>query len=301
MEKLYLTQAQCQKAAASIAEHWRVVWDRPLSHNLFVYGVPRGGIPVAYLVRGSDCNPTTRVVEKPEDANLIVDDIIDSGATRDRYHTAFPNIPFLALTDFLDVERNGAWVVFPWEKGDRDQSADDVVTRLLQFIGEDPNRGGLKDTPQRVLKAWKEWTSGYGQDPATVIKWFEDGSENYDEMVFVKDIPFYSHCEHHLAPFFGTATIAYLPDKRVIGLSKLGRVLEIFARRLQVQERMTTQIADALNEHLKPLGVGVLVRARHMCMESRGLSRQGHHTVTSALRGKFFLDPTVRSEFLAIA
>ena len=119
-------------------------------------------------------------------------------------------------------------------------------------------------------------------------------------MVIVKDLPFYSTCEHHLAPFFGNATIAYIPDGRVVGLSKLGRVLNIFARRLQVQERLTTQIADALEETIKPRGVGVIIKARHLCMESRGLSTQGHHTVTSALRGVFREDSKARSEFLKL-
>lgn len=176
-----------------------------------------------------------------------------------------------------------------------------IVRSLLRFIGEEPDRGGLKETPKRVLAAWKEWTSGYGQDPAKVLKCFEDGSEGYNEMVIVKDLPFYSMCEHHLAPFFGTATIAYLPNRRVVGLSKLGRVLGIYSKRLQVQERLTTLVADALQTHLRPKGVGVVVKARHLCMESRGLAQQGHYTITSALRGKFFKDHKVRNEFLSLA
>ena len=177
----------------------------------------------------------------------------------------------------------------------------DIIRNLLEFIGENSSREGLEETPNRVAKAWKEWTSGYGKDPSAVLKAFEDGAEMYDQMVLVKDIPFYSHCEHHMAPFFGTATIAYIPDKRVVGLSKLGRVLDIFAKRLQVQERLTTQVADAIQENLLPKGVGVLLKARHMCMESRGLSKQGHITITSALRGEFRDDATVRAEFLTIA
>ena len=133
-----------------------------------------------------------------------------------------------------------------------------------------------------------------------MLKTFEDGAEGCDEMVVVKDIPFYTHCEHHMAPFFGTATIAYIPDGRIVGLSKLSRVLDVFARRLQVQERLTTQVADALMEHLKPRGAGVVVRARHLCMESRGVCKQGHHTRTSALRGIFKEDSAVRAEFLSL-
>jgi GTP cyclohydrolase I len=149
------------------------------------------------------------------------------------------------------------------------QTIEDVVRVLLYYLHEDPDREGLRETPSRVAQAWKEWTRGYSQDPAEVLKCFEDGGEDYDQMVMVKNLPFFSHCEHHLAPFFGTATIAYLPNKRIVGLSKLGRVLDIFARRLQVQERLTTQIADALNKHLDPKGVGVLVKARHLCFDEQ--------------------------------
>lgn len=162
-------------------------------------------------------------------------------------------------------------------------------------------RSGLKETPMRVAEAWEFWTSGYGIDPADVLKTFEDGAEGVDEMVVVKDLPFYSQCEHHLAPFFGTATIAYIPSGRVVGLSKLSRLLDVFARRLQVQERLTCQVADALTEHLKPIGVGVVVKARHLCMESRGICKQGHCTITSALRGAFKEQPEVRAEFLQLA
>jgi len=180
-----------------------------------------------------------------------------------------------------------------------------ATVRLLCAIEPGLHRGvlreGLQDTPKRVAKAWEHWTRGYSADIAGILKVFEDGAENYDEMVVVRDIPIYSKCEHHLADIFGTATIAYIPNGKVVGLSKLSRLADAFARRLQVQERMTVQIADALVEHLAPLGVGVVIKARHMCMESRGLCQQGHHTVTSALRGKLKDDPQARAEFLALA
>jgi GTP cyclohydrolase I len=269
-----------------------------------VYGVPKGGIPVAYLVQavaGLSC----RLVGRPELASLIVDDVVDTGATKKRHleQTKYP-ARFAALASYLSPPREkDDWIVFPWEvgPGGTDTSADDIVIRLLEVIGEDPAREGLKETPRRVLAAWKEWSSGYGKDPKEILKCFEDGSEHYDEMVVVKDLPFYSVCEHHLAPFFGTASIAYIPDRRIVGLSKLGRVLDIFARRLQVQERLTTLVADAIQDNLKPKGVGVLIKARHLCMESRGYARQGHHTITSALRGEFLSDAKVRSEFLSLA
>lgn len=176
-----------------------------------------------------------------------------------------------------------------------------IFDLLKEVIEENPRREGLLETPARVVKAWKHWTSGYNVDIGKLLKTFEDGAEDYDEMVLVKDIPIYSKCEHHLADIFGTATIAYIPNGRVVGLSKLSRVADAFARRLQVQERLTTQIADALDTHLHPTAVGVIVKARHMCMESRGICQQGHHTVTSALRGVFKTDPTARAEFLRLA
>ena len=176
-----------------------------------------------------------------------------------------------------------------------------MLTKLITGQGHDPEREGLRDTPARVVKAWKHWTSGYNVDVPALFKAFEDGGEKYDQMVMVKDIPFYSKCEHHLADFFGTCTIAYIPNGRVVGLSKLARVADAFARRLQVQERLTQQIADAIEQNLRPIGVGVLVRARHMCMESRGIQQQGHHTITTALRGAIHREPQTRDEFLRLA
>lgn len=176
-----------------------------------------------------------------------------------------------------------------------------LFSSLLGHLDPTPERGGLRETPHRMAKAWAEWTRGYEMDPACILKVFEDGGERYDEMVVVKDIPIYSKCEHHLADIFGTATIAYIPNGKVVGLSKLSRLADCFARRLQVQERLTVQIADALEEHLTPRGVGVMVRARHMCMESRGICQQGHHTITTALRGVMRSDPAARAEFLGQA
>lgn len=175
------------------------------------------------------------------------------------------------------------------------------VRGLLTNLVADHGREGLAETPARVEKAWKHWCSGYNVDIGKLLKVFEDGGETYDQMVLVKDIPIYSKCEHHLADIFGTCSIAYIPNGKIVGLSKLSRLADAFARRLQVQERLTEQIADALVEHLQPVGVGVLVKARHMCMESRGICQQGHHTVTTALRGAIRNDAQSRSEFLRLA
>lgn len=183
------------------------------------------------------------------------------------------------------------------------RSIEIATERLLNTIehGADvgPLREGLQDTPARVAKAWAFWTRGYGMNPAEILKVFDDGAEHYDEMVKVLHVPLYSKCEHHLADIFGTACVAYIPNGKIVGLSKLSRLVDCFARRLQVQERLTVQIADAIQEHLKPLGVGVLIRARHMCMESRGICQQGHYTETTALRGAMRDDPSTRAEFLA--
>jgi len=172
---------------------------------------------------------------------------------------------------------------------------------LLRAVEPDCDREGLTETPERVSKAWAFWTQGYGMRAADILKSFEDGASDYDQMVSVVNIPIYSKCEHHLADIIGSATIAYIPNGKIVGLSKLSRLADMYARRLQVQERMTVQIADALVEHLQPLGVGVLIKARHMCMESRGICQQGHHTVTTALRGVIKDEPQTRAEFLRLA
>lgn len=266
-----------------------------------VYPIPRGGVPVAYALLES-CNII--IVDDPKDADFFVDDLIDSGSTCERYCDEYPERPFFALIDKRsDNEFRGKWVVFPWEVTDSgdDKSSDDIVVRLLQLVGEDTAREGLLETPARVVKAWKHWTSGYGKDAGKLLKVFEDGAEKYDQMVIVKDIPIYSHCEHHLAAIIGTASIAYIPNGKIVGLSKLSRLADMFARRLQVQERLTDQIADALVEHLDPVGVGVIIKARHLCMESRGVCQQGHHTITTALRGAIKDEPQTRSEFLRLA
>lgn len=257
-----------------------------------IYPVPRGGIPAAYALIAVDS--TLTIVNDPAQADVVVDDIIDSGDTRAKY----ADKPFFALVDKGDpVDADLGWVVFPWE-GEAENGIQDNIKRLLQFMGEDSERGGLLETPARAAKAWAFWCSGYDKKPEDVLKVFEDGAEQYDQMVVVKDIPIYSHCEHHLAPIFGTATIAYIPDGKIVGLSKLSRLADMFARRLQVQERLTDQIAEAIDTHLSPKGVGVVIKARHMCMESRGICQQGHHTITSSLRGVLKDNPETRAEFM---
>jgi GTP cyclohydrolase IA len=197
----------------------------------------------------------------------------------------------------MDLHELQRWNV----DSETDDFAEHDWRRLLHHLGEDPNRQGLIETPRRVEKAWQHWVSGYGQDPAAILKVFDDGAEEYTELIVVRGIPVYSHCEHHLAPFFGTATVGYTPNGKIVGLSKLTRLVDCFARRLQVQERLTMQIANALMQHVAPLSVGVVIRCRHMCMESRGIQTRGEETVTSALLGEMRTSQALRCEFLDLA
>lgn len=174
----------------------------------------------------------------------------------------------------------------------------EAITRILSAIGDDPTREGLTDTPARVIKSWEKLYGGYKEDPADVLKTvFVEGS--CDEMVLLKDIEFYSTCEHHMLPFFGRCHIGYLPAGRVVGVSKLARLLEVYARRLQIQERLTTQIAEAIVSHLTPKGVMVIMEAQHFCMTARGVEKQDSIMVTSAMRGVFSM-PEVRAEFMSL-
>jgi GTP cyclohydrolase I len=291
MNKIVLTHEQTADLAASLAIRIKMaVPAREVTTLIHVYPVPRGGIPVVYLLQRY---LQIRIVDDPEQAHVVVDDIVATGKTKERF--AKYSAPFLAL---IPQAAPGDWYVFPWE-GDSAGSSEDIFVRLLQFVGEDPSREGLKETPHRMAKAWQFWCSGYGSDPKSILKTFADGGERYDGMLWVKDIPFYSQCEHHLAPFFGTCSIAYLPDKRIVGLSKFARLVDAFSRRLQVQERLTTQIADAIQEVLQPKGVGVWMQARHMCMESRGVCKQGSSTTSSCLIGAMRDEPETRAEFLS--
>ncbi|HEY1483066.1 MAG TPA: GTP cyclohydrolase I FolE [Candidatus Acidoferrum sp.] len=179
------------------------------------------------------------------------------------------------------------------------ESIADLVRKMIQLVGEDPNREGLRKTPERFEKAFKFLTGGYLQNVDTVLNG-ATFSVHYDEMVVVKDIEFFSLCEHHLLPFFGKAHVAYLPSKRVLGLSKIARLVNMFARRLQIQERMTSQIAESIQEKISPEGVGVIIEARHLCMQMRGVEKQHGQAVTSAMLGSFRHNKQTRDEFLSL-
>jgi len=182
---------------------------------------------------------------------------------------------------------------------DQQKEFEQAVSKILELVGEDPQREGLLKTPQRVAKAFEFLTQGYQQDPQDILNEALFSTSN-DEMVVVRDIEFYSMCEHHILPIIGRVHVAYIPDGKVVGLSKIPRVVNIFARRLQIQEQMTEQIADALKKTIKPKGVAVVVEARHMCMEMRGVEKINSTTVSSALRGLFKKDTKTRKEFFDI-
>ena len=271
---------------------YKITWEEiyakieTLKNNLVkkdkIYGIPRGGQIIAGL--------TGMAVDTPEEANIIVDDLYDSGTTYKKWHKKYPNKEYCFLYN-KQYEHQNTWLEFPWENTGEKEVEENVV-RLLEYFGEDTNREGLQDTPKRYIKFFKEFLN----PPEWNCTTFE--SEGYDEMIVQTNIPFHSLCEHHIAPFFGTGHIAYIPNKRIVGLSKLARTLETFARRLQNQERITNQVAEFLEKELKPKGVAVVLTAKHMCMEMRGVKKHNTNTTTSKMIGVFKDDLNARNEFL---
>jgi GTP cyclohydrolase I len=177
-------------------------------------------------------------------------------------------------------------------------AAEDAIRTLLRWAGEDPGREGLRDTPKRVVEAYKDWYSGYAVDPRDYLRRTFEEMAGYDEMIVLRDIEFESHCEHHMAPIIGRAHVGYLPTTKVVGISKLARVVDVFARRFQVQEKMTAEIARCINDVLQPRGVGVVIEAVHECMTTRGIHKRGVSMITSKMLGTFRSDARTRSEFL---
>ncbi|MBB5050911.1 GTP cyclohydrolase I [Afipia massiliensis] len=176
-----------------------------------------------------------------------------------------------------------------------------AVQTIIRWAGDDPQRDGLIETPSRVTRAFEEFFSGYAQDPVEILQKTFDETEGYDEMIVLRGIPFESHCEHHMAPIIGRAWVAYIPNGRVVGISKLARVVDVFAKRLQIQEKMTAQIANTINEVLKPQGVGVIIKAAHHCMATRGVHKADTDLVTSRMLGCFRDNALTRQEFLGVA
>jgi GTP cyclohydrolase I len=247
-----------------------------------IYGIPRGGQVIAGL--------TGMAVDTPEEATIIIDDLYDSGTTYKKWLKKYPDKEFVFLFN-KEFEYQNTWLEFPWEESGEKEVEENVV-RLLEYFGEDVNREGLKETPKRFVKFFDEFLN----PPKWNCTTFD--SEGYDEMIVQSNIPFHSLCEHHIAPFFGEGFIAYIPNKKIVGLSKLARCLETFSRKLQNQERITNEVAEFLQKELNPLGIAVVLKAKHMCMEMRGVKKHDTYTTTSKMMGVFKEDINARQEFL---
>lgn len=280
---------RCANIAAEIAQLFQP-YDR-----LRIFGVPRGGCFVALKVvhyleqRGF----TAQLTRQANFADVIVDDLLDSGTTRQRYSQY--KVSFMVAVD-KQKERISEWVEFPWEANET--GPEDAVVRLLQYIGEDPNREGLRKTPARVVRSYDELFGGYKQKVEDLMTVFEDGA--CQEMVVLKSVEMSSACEHHMLPFRGVAHVGYIPNKRVIGVSKLARLVDMFSRRLQIQERIGQQVTSALDEYLQPLGSACVIEAQHLCMACRGVMKQNSVMVTSSLTGEFLNKIEVRQEFMSL-
>ena len=203
--------------------------------------------------------------------------------------------PELKLAEALAAERRAAQ-----ERRPSRAEAEEAVRTLIRWTGDDPTREGLAGTPERVARAYEEYFAGYHDDPVDILQRTFEEVDGYDEMVLLRDIRFESHCEHHMAPILGRAHIAYLPDHRVVGISKLARLVQVYAKRLQIQEKMTAQIANTIQEVLQPLGVAVVIEASHQCMTTRGVHKPGAALATSRMLGAFRENPATRREFLTM-
>lgn len=268
-----------------------------------IYGIPTGGLFVAYELSDHLRLPLTEVIT-PQ--TLIVDDILDSGATIQRIKGKYPNNKVAVLItkpyspkiyDYKEVSIDN-WINFFYE---HDRTEEDVITRTIQLLGDNPTREGLKDTPQRVAKMWKELFRGYDIDRMPAVTLFNNGQDgiHYDQMIIDQGY-FFSHCEHHLVPFFGDYYFAYIPDKLILGLSKVARIVDYYSARLQVQERLVKEITDHLQALLMPKGIALIMKARHLCKEMRGVQKVNGKMITSELRGVFKDKFEVRQEFLQL-
>lgn len=276
-----------------------------------VVGISRGGIVPALMLANTVATPF-KVVDPFVEGGLkefagkkiiIIDDIEDTGATLrffgEQAHK-YGLVDFMSKVIVKRSKGDEAWYVFPWETecdtvGGREQA----TVAILRSIGENPMREGLKDTPKRVAKMWGDLTTGYQQKPTEIMR-TDFSSEQYDEMIVLKDIRYFSTCEHHLLPFYGKVHFAYIPEKKIVGVSKIIRLIDVFSRRLQVQERMTMQIGQTFEEIVKPKGVGIVVEGLHLCMMLRGVKRENPMMKTSYLGGVLRNKPEAREEFLKL-
>lgn len=267
-----------------------------------IYPVPQGGTVLGTALSIYMNLPLTNEI-KPD--TLIVDDLVDSGRTRQR----FPENDFACIhvkagaaviPEYYLYAEITDWVHYWWEGESETSSAEDIVVRQLQYIGEDVKREGLVKTPHRVIKAWDFLFSGYKEEDNIQDLVTSFASDGYDEIVLLKDIEMYSMCEHHLLPFFGKAHIAYIPDKKIIGVSKLARILDTFARRAQIQERIGEQVTSFLMKELQPKAAACIIEAQHLCMLMRGVQKQNSVMVTSSLKGAFLKKQEAREELMRL-
>jgi len=272
-----------------------------------VYGVPRGGINVAIALSQQLKIP---LISDLVGGNVLVaDDVVDSGKTRDRFKEydfvclhLKPNANINSPNCLYHANKTDKWIKYFWEENE--QPAEDAVIRLIQLAGDDPNRKGMVETPKRVVASFKELYIGYQQNPEDVFKTFDDEVEQFNGLVYLKNIEFYSMCEHHMLPFSGNAFIAYIPNGPVVGTSKMARLLDIFAHRLQMQERIGEQVTSALMEHLNPKGAACLTEAKHLCIACRGVKKQHSIMGYSSLKGIFMKNTNegiaARNELMAL-
>lgn len=290
--KLDLNWSDVDSRAATAAH--RMEREHSGQHVIWGYAIPNGGIPAALAI-ARHCSRLC-LVEQPHQAHVFLDDIVDSGKTREDCFNKYGAHPFYTLANKLEgPDQKDVWISFPWERMTKQDGPQDNIIRLLQYIGEDPARDGLRGTPDRVVKSYGELFAGYKQKPEDMLTVFE--KDGYDEMVVLRSAEFASTCEHHMLPFFGTAHIAYIPYTKVVGISKLVRVLEVFTRRLQIQERICEQVTASLMKFLQPKGAACVLEAKHLCMCHRGVQKQGSVMVTSSLKGAFLEKPEARAEF----
>lgn len=257
-----------------------------------IFAIPRGGVPVAILLGSKLGLP---VVDEIQPRSLVVDDLIDSGVTLQKYSDHDTAVlyakPHSPMTTHYQVAVYDGWIQFPWEETGK-IDAENNFRRILEYLGEDPTREGLLDTPKRYVKFMEQFL----EKPEFNFTAFEN--EGTDEMVIQKDIHFFSLCEHHTAPFFGKAHVAYIPGEKIVGLSKLARTVRHYASNFQNQERITTQIVERLEKELNPKGVAVMLEAKHLCMEMRGVKTHDTSTITTKLTGSFKDNHDTRNEFI---
>jgi len=254
-----------------------------------VFGVPRGGTPISLVVSDTLKIP---LLDKPIEGCVVVDDLIDSGRTMSKYK----DYEFIALIDKRLPEWEGQWIEFWYENTQKD--AEDIVTRQIEFMGDNPKRKGVVDTPRRVVKMWKELFRGYDPKQKPTITIFENGEDGitYDNMV-VDTGDFYSYCEHHMVPFFGQYWFAYIPDKKIMGISKVARIVDYYSAKLQIQERLVKEILDAIEKEVDPKGLALVMKGEHLCKTMRGVKKKGE-MITSDLRGSFKNEHDCRAEFM---